>query len=79
MEIRYGWYRSYDGNYLKLLTLLQYVDDDFYSEEVLYEDRLGIKWTQPLSTFFGTVVDGNKRIPKVTYVGKVIPKITVAD
>jgi len=79
MEIRAGWYRSYDGNYLKLLSIAQFVESEYYSEEVVYEDKLGIRWTQPLTTFFGTVIFGDKSIPKVIYIGEVLPKVTVAE
>lgn len=79
MNVQQGWYRHYKGSYYKVLNVMQYVDSNYYLEEVLYEDRLGIKWSQPIGTFFGMIEKGNKRIPKVTYVGRRLPKITVAE
>lgn len=79
MEIQQGWYKHYKGSYFKVINIMQYVDSNYYSEEIVYEDKLGIRWTQPLETFFGTVNVGKKTIPKVTYVGGRLPKITVAE
>lgn len=79
MEIRQGWYKHYQGSYFKVINIMQYVDSNYYSEEIVYEDKLGIRWTQPLETFFGTVIVGKKIISKITYVGGRLPKIIVAE
>jgi len=78
MEIQQGWYKHYTGNYLKIIDIVQYLTQDYHSEEIIYEDKLGILWSQPLETFFGMVQLGNRKIPKVTYVGERVPNIIVA-
>ena len=78
MEVQQGWYKHYKGNYIKVIDIVQYVEPNYHLEEIIYEDKLGILWSQPLQTFFGMVILNNKKIPKVTYVGRRMPNIIVA-